>query len=73
MDNEYTREQLETMEEIEGLSALLRKTIVEHVPDCKERDLALSKVEECSMWVNKGISNNRWFYDLHEGFKKNRL
>lgn len=29
-----------------------------YVPDCREKSLALTKLEECLMWVNKGITRN---------------
>lgn len=35
--------------------AALYEAIREVVPDCAERTLAIRKLEECSMWLNKAI------------------
>jgi hypothetical protein len=32
--------------------------IEQHVPKSREQSLALTKLEETSMWTNKGISHN---------------
>lgn len=32
--------------------------IKELVPDSREQSLAITKLEECSMWANAGISRN---------------
>lgn len=32
--------------------------IKEFVPDSREQSLAITKLEECSMWANAGIARN---------------
>lgn len=32
--------------------------IQELVPPCREQSLAMTKLEECSMWANAGIARN---------------
>jgi hypothetical protein len=32
--------------------------ILLHVPESRERSLALTRLEECSMWANAGIARN---------------
>jgi hypothetical protein len=36
----------------------LAALILESVPDSRERSIALTKVEEASMWSNAGIARN---------------
>jgi hypothetical protein len=36
----------------------LASDILEHIPDCRERSLALTKLEECVMWGNAGVARN---------------
>ena len=54
---EYQRPTLEMVEQItlvrEGCKAL--HDILLSLPPCRERSLAITKLEECSMWMNKGI------------------
>lgn len=55
---EYQRPTPEQVEQIEKVRASLKQThdlILETVPPSRERSLAITKLEECSMWANKGI------------------
>lgn len=34
----------------------LATIIEERCPDCREKSLAMTKLEECSMWINRAIA-----------------
>lgn len=37
---------------------LFAKTVLESAPDCRERSLAITKIEEAVMWANAAIARN---------------
>lgn len=43
-------------ERLRAEARALARTIVELVPDSRERSLALTKLEEVIMWANAGVS-----------------
>ena len=53
-----TDKQKSTMDIYRNSFLQLAEEIMEDVPDCRERSLALTKLEEASMWLNKAIVNN---------------
>jgi hypothetical protein len=46
------------IEVIRAACAHLAELIQEHCPPCRETSLAITKLEEVSMWSNKGIVFN---------------
>lgn len=40
-----------------GMADMLLKAIAE-LPDCREKSLAVTKLEECVMWANKCAARN---------------
>lgn len=50
-----TEEQTERIKTMRSAMKTLRNMIELNVPPGRERALAITKLEECSMWVNKGI------------------
>lgn len=36
----------------------LAEMVIDLVPDSRERSIALTKIEEASMWANSGIARN---------------
>lgn len=54
---EPTPEQIEVMQEFRNVMELLYERISK-LPDNRGKSLALTKLEECSMWLNKSITNN---------------
>ncbi|MBD3278332.1 MAG: hypothetical protein GF388_08535 [Candidatus Aegiribacteria sp.] len=42
--------------EIDMLHLELARKIDRMLPDCREKSLALTKLEACKMWVNAGVS-----------------
>lgn len=50
--------QSEKYETIRGKAKELAYLIDEMVPDSREKSLAMTKLEECSMWANAGIARN---------------
>ncbi|UQN05478.1 hypothetical protein [Deinococcus sp. QL22] len=58
---EYQRPTPEHVEQIETVRAALKQahdTILETIPHSRERSLAITQLEEASMWANKGIVFN---------------
>lgn len=53
-----TDEQKEVMQVFRDKFELLAKEIVEQVSDSRGKSLAITKLEEASFWLNKGITNN---------------
>ena len=51
-----TDNQAYIIEEFRDRGKNLAYRIKECVPSCREQSLALTKLEECIMWVNKAIS-----------------
>lgn len=35
--------------------ARLHECLLWNIPDCRERSIAITKLEECSMWANKAV------------------
>jgi hypothetical protein len=50
-----TPESVETLSRLRGAMKDLHDAIIDMVPNSRERSIAITKLEECSMWVNKGI------------------
>ena len=50
--------QPEKYEAIREKAKELAYLIDELVPDSREKSLAMTKLEECSMWANAGIARN---------------
>lgn len=58
---EYQRPTPEQVEQIEIVREALKAahdTILRTIPASRERSLAITKLEEASMWANKGIVFN---------------
>lgn len=58
---EYQRPTAEHVQQIETVRNALKAvhdTILETLPPSRERSLAITKLEEASMWANKGIVFN---------------
>lgn len=32
---------------------------IESIPDCREKDVAIERIEECVMWLGKAIAQNQ--------------
>ena len=43
---------------IKLLAEQIEKTFYDAVPDCRERSIAITKLEESIMWVIKGLTGN---------------
>jgi hypothetical protein len=54
---EPTQEQKELMQIFRDNMSVLYGQILS-LPDNRGKSLALTKLEECAMWVNKSITNN---------------
>lgn len=50
--------QLEKYQVIREKAKELAYLIKDLVPDSREQSLAITKLEECSMWANAGIARN---------------
>ncbi len=50
--------QPEKYEAIQEKAKELAYLVDELVPDSREKSLAMTKLEECSMWANAGIARN---------------
>lgn len=50
-----TPEQTDLIKSVRRECKLLYDTIIANVPESRERSLAITKLEEVSMWVNKAI------------------
>lgn len=53
-----TEEQKELMQVFRDIFESLSKEIQEKVPESRGRSLAITKLEESSFWLNKGITHN---------------
>lgn len=51
---EHTTKIIRLREAMKELSTLIE----DEIPNCRERSLAITKLEECSMWANKAIVFN---------------
>jgi hypothetical protein len=51
-----TPPKIEKMVGIRGLAHSMAEQILAQVPECRERSLALTKLEEAVMWSNAGIA-----------------
>lgn len=55
---EYQRPTPEQVQQIESVRTVLKQAhdaVLASVPPSRERSLAITKLEEASMWANKGI------------------
>lgn len=50
-----TQDMIDKITVIRNLCKILRNELEATMPECRERSLAITKLEECSMWANKGI------------------
>jgi hypothetical protein len=50
-----TDEQIMNITNVRTACTIVFKTILDSVPPCAERTLAIRKLEEASMWANKAI------------------
>ena len=53
-----TEEQLALMQEFRDKMEKLNEELVEKLPTNRAKSLALTRFEECAMWVNKAITEN---------------
>lgn len=53
-----TTEQLGSMDEIRAKATELDELIAQKCPGSRESSLAMTKLEECSMWAIKAITHN---------------
>lgn len=53
-----TDEQLTLMEAYRTHYEWLKEHIEQEIPESRGRSIALTKLEESGMWLNKGITNN---------------
>ena len=56
---DFTMEEKEVSEQIRRAAVQLGHTLNILLPDCRERSLARTKLEECAMWANKAIAQKR--------------
>ena len=54
-----SEKQIEDSQNVRELGVKLALLIDEVIPDSREKSLAITKLEESIMWVNKGISLNK--------------
>lgn len=54
-----TPESVEKYPKIRNKALQLAKLINKECPDCREKSLAITKLEEVVMWTNAGISRNQ--------------
>lgn len=47
-------EQLVRLQAMREAALAYTRVIMENLPNCRERSVALTKIEESSMWANKG-------------------
>lgn len=50
-----TSEQTDAIIKYRDALKMVYNSIVEGLPECRERSLAITKLEEASMWINKAI------------------
>lgn len=50
-----TPEQTETIKAVRAAMQIAYDTLLERIPSSRERSLAITKLEEASMWANKAI------------------
>jgi hypothetical protein len=50
--------QIDLMQEFRDKFEVLAKEIKEKIEDSRGRSLAITKLEECAFWLNKGITHN---------------
>lgn len=50
-----TDEQVEKISRVRQVCQTLHGELLENVPEGRERSLAITKLEEVSMWANKGV------------------
>lgn len=53
-----TEEQLALMQEYRDLMQPIFEQIKAGIPEGRGKSIALTKFEECAMWINKRITNN---------------
>lgn len=53
-----TEEQLALMQEFRDKMTVLLEDLIQKLPAGRGKSLAVTKFEECAMWVNKSITNN---------------
>lgn len=53
-----TEEQKATMQTFRDKMEVLYQEISVITPDSRGKSLALTKLEECAMWLNKALTNN---------------
>jgi len=53
-----TEEQLQLMNDFRTHYEWMKNKIEEQIPESRGRSLALTKLEESAMWLNKGITLN---------------
>ena len=53
-----TEEEKVMHDAIKLLAEQIEKTFYEAVPECRERSIAITKLEESIMWVIKGLTGN---------------
>jgi len=56
--NKVNAEQLESMDRIRELANALDQLLDAVCPKSREQSLAMTKLEECSMWAIKAITHN---------------
>ena len=55
---EPNESQKEVMEEMRDAFKVLHELIQRKIPQSRGRSIAITKLEESAMWVNKAITNN---------------
>lgn len=58
---EYNAPDAEQLERLKRTRSAIRdayNVIMKELPPCRERSLAITKLEEASMWANKGVVFN---------------
>ena len=56
---DFTTEERDVSEEIRRAAVQLGHRLSINLPDCRERSIARTKLEECVMWANKAIALRR--------------
>jgi hypothetical protein len=54
---ETTSDDDEIMDDLRGKFSAIEAYILDSLPNCRQRSLALTKLEEAAMWANKAVTH----------------
>lgn len=58
LSSKLDKKQIAKSEYVRSNAENLLQCIIVACPNCREKSLAITKLEECVMWANKSISRN---------------